>query len=505
MRRFAVGGLVVLFVVAGLVAQKKKPQDDAPHSPRLVKLNVSAMDGSGGRPGDLTEGDFQVFDNGKPQKIVSFRKNDTKVQPLKPLAPHEFSNKTAAAVPNATLILFDLLNDRLGVKGYAWSEITKTLQGLEASDHLYLYLLSSDARFYPVHPLPDEDVAAAKADDGSWTRDVKPMLDDAMNKAARVRPIDMTDVNVRVRTTFGSLAAISSRLAAIPGRKNLIWITRGIPISIGPRESYTGTFEDFSGVVQSFAASLERSEIAVYPVDLSPPGMDPVADASTGRGGVPSAAAGLGSADTLQQFADITGGKAYLNQDVKGAIVQATGDARMSYQLAYYPTPQAFDGKYHKIKVVCTRKGIRVNSKNGYYASNDLLISRTQQEAVLDTAITSQFDASQIGLNVVVTPSKKFYSSVHFEMAIDPGTAVEPDGGKFLITLMDLHADGKNGVSPSVALDYKPGAGPIPFTQERTVDGTVSKVRIIVMDSKTNAVGSITIPITPADLSPNKL
>jgi VWFA-related protein len=501
MRRWALVGLVV---VAGLLAQKKKPQDDAQHSPRLVKLNVSAIDGSGGRPGDLTQDDFQIFDNGKPQKVVQFKKNDTKAQPMKPLAPHEFSNKTAAAVPNATLILFDLLNDRLGLKGFAWNEIIKSLQSLEANDHLYLYLLSSDARFYPVHPLPDEDAAPAKADDGSWTREIKPMLDDAMNKASRVRPIDMTDVNVRVRTTFSSLASISSRLAAIAGRKNLIWITRGIPISIGPRESYTGTFEDFSGIVQGFAASLERSEIAVYPVDLSPPGMEPVADASTERGTQPTPATGLGSADTLQQFADITGGKAFLNQDVRGAISQATGDARMSYQLAYYPTPQAFDGKYHKIRVVCTRKGIRVNSKNGYYASNDTAVSRTQQEAALDSAISSQFDASQIGLDVVMTPSKKFYSSVHFEIGIDPGTAVEPEGGKFLITLMDLHADGKNGVSPSVALDYKPGNGPIPFAQERTVDGTVSKVRIIVMDSKTNAIGSITIPITPADLSPGK-
>jgi VWFA-related protein len=504
MRRLAVLGLVAIAV---LVAQKKKQQqDDTAHSPRLIKLNVSAIDASGSRPGDLTQDDFLVFDNGKPQKIVSFRKNDTRVQPMKPLAPHEFSNKTAAAIPNATLILFDLLNDRLGVKGYAWSEIIRTLQGLEANDHLYLYLLSSDARFYPVHGLPDEEGVPAQADDGSWTRDIKPMLDEAMNKAARVRPIDMTDVNMRVKTTFSSLAAISSRLAAIPGRKNLIWITRGIPISIGPRESYTGTFVDFSAAVQSFAASLERSEIAVYPVDLSPPGMEPSADASTGRAGLAPAGAetGMGSQQTLQQFADLTGGRAFLNQDVKGAITQATGDARMSYQLAYYPTPQAFDGKYHKIKVTCTRKGVKVNSKSGYYASGDQLVTRTQQEATLDAAIESQYDSSQIGLDVVMAPSKKFYSSVHMDIGIDPGTAVEPDGGKFLITLVDIHADGKTGVSPSVALDYKLGTGPIPFTQERTVDGTVSKVRIIVMDSKTNAVGSITIPINPADLSPNK-
>lgn len=510
MKRFAV---MVLVVAATLAAQKKKQQDEA-HSPRLVKLNVSAIDASGARPGDLTAGDFAVTDNGKPQKIVNFQRNDNKPKQLKILGSHEFSNQTGTAVPHATLILFDLLNDRIGAKGYAWSEITKTLQTLEASEYLYLYLLSSDARFYAVRGLPDEEAPSAQGDDGAWTRDIKTKLDAAMNKASRVRPIDMTDVNVRVMATFNALEAISTRLAAIPGRKNLVWITRGIPITIGPQRSYTGSLVDLSEPVQTLATALERSEIAVYPVDLSPPGMDPSQDASNAVGarataaetlsGAADPATGMGRMDTLQQFADLTGGKAFLNEDVRGAITQATGDARMSYLMSYYPSPQAFDGKYHKIRVTCTRKGVKVNSKNGYYAYDDRPVDRTQQEAALDAAISGQFDSSQIGLNVTLSPSKKFFNSVHMDISIDPRGAANPDGGQFLVTLVDLHADGKTGVSPSVALDYKSGAGPIPFEQERTLDGTVPRVRLIVMDSKTNALGSITIPIVPSDLSPSK-
>jgi hypothetical protein len=214
----------------------------------------------------------------------------------------------------------------------------------------------------------------------------------------------------------------------------------------------------------------------------------------------------VGSADTLQQFADLTGGQAFLNNNVRGAITQATGDARMSYVMAYYPNPQAFDGKYHKIRVVCSRKGVKVHSQVGYYAYGAPMASRTQLQATLESAITSQYDVSQIGLDVVMTPSAKFYSSVHLDIKIDPGSVADPEGGQFLITLVDLHADGKTGVSPPVSLDYQPGYkaadGPIPFAQERTVDASVKSVRLIVVDAKSIAIGSVTIPITGADLSP---
>jgi VWFA-related protein len=501
MRRFGIIGLVF---VAALTGQKKQKMPDLPHSPRLVTLNVSAVDASGSRPGDLTEDDFQISDNGKPQKIASFRINNSKPQPAKVLAPHEFSNRAGAAIPHATLILFDLLNDRMGAKGYAWNEIIRTLGSLETNENVYLYLLSSDARFYPVHALPDEE-GANQPDNGDWTRDIKAKLDDAMNKASRVRPIDMNDPYVRVRTTYHSLETIASRLSAVPGRKNLVWITRGIPIDLGPERSGTGGVVDFSSEIQWLSTALDRVNIAVYPVDIGPAGMDPSADASTGRAGIPPVA-GLGSMETLQQFADLTGGQAFLNNDVKAAITQATADARMSYVLSYYPNPQAFDGKYHKIRVTCSQKGVKVHSKAGYYAYPTQAVSRTQHEATLDAALASQFDAAQIGIDAKMTPSKKFYTSIHLDIGIDPGSAADSEGGQFLITLEDMHGDGKNGVSPTVSLDYpagyKPGSPPIPFEQERTFDGAPPKVRIVVMDAKSNAVGSLTIPVTPADLSP---
>jgi VWFA-related protein len=469
---------------------------------KMVTLNVSAVDASGGRPGDLTADDFQVFEDGKPQKIATFVKNDGKAQSARALGPHEFSNRSGAAVPHATLILFDLLNDRMSSKGYAWNEIVRTLGTLEQGDYVYLYLLGLDGAFYPVHPLPDAEMAN-KPDDGAWLRDVKAKLDTAMNQASRVRPVEMTDVNYRVITTLNALAAISSRLAAIPGRKNLVWVTRGIPVSIGPRRSPTGDFIDYSVQIQRLATALERSDIAMYPVDIAPPGMEPGGDASSSAG-IAAPAAGMGSADTLQQFSDLTGGQAFLNNGVRDAIKQATADAHMSYLISYYPTKAGGDGKYHKIKVTCARKGVKVHSKVGYYAWGQPMLSRNDQEAVLDGAIGGQFDASQIGITAVISPSKKFYNSVHLQIGIDRAGLSNPEEGKLLVSLADVHTDGKKGVSPATAVDYAAGAGAIPLEQERTVDGSVESVRVIVMDGRSNAVGSLTIPITKTDLSPAK-
>src|SRR5271154_2773937 len=101
MRRLAIFGLVV--AVAVLTGQKKQKHQETTHSSKLVTLNVSAAESSGARPGDLTEADFQVFEDGKPQKIVSFVKNDGRGRPTEKLAANEFSNRAGAAIPHATL------------------------------------------------------------------------------------------------------------------------------------------------------------------------------------------------------------------------------------------------------------------------------------------------------------------------------------------------------------------------------------------------------------------
>src|SRR5215469_9781805 len=122
--------LTVLLVAASLAA--------FPQTSARITLNVVAFDNHDQIVSDLTSHDFQVSDQGKPQRIVSFHRN---------------ANALQAAPP--VVILFDLLNDNLGNRGYGTQEIIKTLEPLKSSDSLYLYLLSSQGELKPVRGLPN--------------------------------------------------------------------------------------------------------------------------------------------------------------------------------------------------------------------------------------------------------------------------------------------------------------------------------------------------------------
>jgi VWFA-related protein len=70
--------------------------------------------------------------------------------------------------------------------------------------------------------------------------------------------------------------------------------------------------------------------------------------------------------DTLQQLADLTGGRMYIHGEIDQAIAQSLQDVRSRYQLVYDgPAP---DGKYHKLRVECSRPGVRIEASQGYYS-----------------------------------------------------------------------------------------------------------------------------------------
>ncbi len=85
------------------------------------------------------------------------------------------------------------------------------------------------------------------------------------------------------------------------------------------------------------------------------------------RGGLKPADRGR-SRDTLQQLADISGGRVYLHGEIDQAITESLQQASARYQLSYdAPTP---DGKYHEVRVECSREGVHLQGPEGYYASD---------------------------------------------------------------------------------------------------------------------------------------
>src|ERR1035437_7327669 len=235
MSKWALAGLLAAAGTAWLAPPRPNGQDDdrRPPSAPLIKLNVAAVDARGQSVADLTREDFQVFDGSKLQPIASFRRNDIKPLHALPHGPNEVSNRSGTPLSRATVILFDLLNARFDDRAYVANQLVPALQHVEASDSLFLYILTIDGTLYPVHPLPDPETTV-RTTARPWTEDIKPLVDRASHKLFGVRPPGLT-VDDRVRMTYVALEALAARVAETPGRKSIIWISHGVPISIGGR------------------------------------------------------------------------------------------------------------------------------------------------------------------------------------------------------------------------------------------------------------------------------
>jgi Ca-activated chloride channel family protein len=73
----------------------------------------------------------------------------------------------------------------------------------------------------------------------------------------------------------------------------------------------------------------------------------------------------------LERIADATGGRAFRPfqlSDVADAFSQIQDDLRSQYALSYNPQNFAHDGRYRTIEIMANRKGLKVRSRNGYYA-----------------------------------------------------------------------------------------------------------------------------------------
>jgi VWFA-related protein len=76
----------------------------------------------------------------------------------------------------------------------------------------------------------------------------------------------------------------------------------------------------------------------------------------------------------LQRIADATGGRAFEPfqlQQVADSFQQIQADLRSQYELSYRPPNFAHDGRYRTIEISALRKGLKVRSRNGYYAPTE--------------------------------------------------------------------------------------------------------------------------------------
>ena len=353
--------ILSIAIALAIVIAPLQGDDISQPEPRLVDLNVIAVDGHGQPVNDLTSDDFQVTDAGKEQKLAFFHHTDSSRWQAQSLGPNEFSNRGGPEIPYATVILFDLMNEGFDTRGYALGQIVHSLENLESADYLYLYILTVDGRLFMVHGLPDTGEEIRTANGEPWTRQIKQLMDDAMRTVTITRPVDI-DVAVRVELTFQTLEALAVQLSRVSGRKNILWITDGVPMALGPACSDTGDFVDFTPQLRKLSGDLDRSGVAIYPVRQVIFGAgDSIGDTSD-SGQTGGAGTGIETVATLNEFAAMTGGRPNGGKDIASALKQAMNDVHTGYQIGYYASPRNWDNKFHKLRVTCKRKGVHIQS-----------------------------------------------------------------------------------------------------------------------------------------------
>ena len=492
--------IISILALALAPVRADPPQPETP----MVDLNVVALDSHGQPVTDLTRDDFQVTDAGKPQNIVFFRHNDRTLRPTPPADAHEFSNRRGTNIPHATVILLDLMNQGFSTRGISTGQLSRSLESLESADYLYLYILTIDGKIYSVHGLPTRETETPQAGQAPWTRDSKRILDDAIRQVTRVRPTFM-DVALRVQLTYRALETLAAELSRVPGRKNVVWITDGVPIELGPQRSDTGDYVDFTPLLRDLSSALDRSAIAIYPVRQVMIGSPDTVGDDPG-GGPASGRSGIGSIDTLEQFASMTGGRPDAGKDIGGAIRQALSDVQTSYQIGYYPPSKSWDSKYHKLRVTCKRKGVRIQSKTAYYAWPEPPGTRAEQAVRM--AATTAFDAAEIGLRATLTPDPNQAHASRVDARVDAHDIVlanEGDqySGQLRFALVEYTVDNRANVSQLNSLDLHLNAEQreqalkdgISVTENLTVDDNIRGLRLVVFDRGSDTVGSVSIPL----------
>jgi VWFA-related protein len=449
---------------------------------RLVRLDIVATNAKGEPVTDLKSSDIQVREDGKPQRIVFFDPpGSTPV--LAPSAAGEFVNRRE---PIPTIILFDRWNERILTADSGWMDISAALEGLESVEQIYIYFLTNRGELFPVHPLPGTDADPRNAPRPSPSQ-LRALLDDTVRQLHGFRDIDVQDPFLRANTTFQAIGALSARMASIAGRKNLIWVTQGIPLSVPvPRGDW-----DFTPQIRALSARSAQSQIAIYTVEQSAQG----------------AGAPLGSLSrtTLQMFASLTGGRWYTSGNTRRALADAMADGRGLYRIAYYSAVREKEGKEHKIRLESSQKGVRLLTVEGGF--DDAVESDPEQleQEAFDGESRSPFDAGEIGLRVEMlrdASGKKAHLTIHVNPA---DVLIEHDGSKYrsqLRVMTVYYSDGflehtaDVAQADTVLTPEQYNQAPqqwITFPLEMTVDPEVQKMRVMVFDRGTHGLGSVTL------------
>jgi VWFA-related protein len=377
----------------------------------LVEFTVVALDGKGNPVTDLTQADLSLSDRGQPREIAFFRFDGAAAAPepapLTPLSPGFVSNRPEYQPEpqrNVTAIVLDLLNTAPPDQNRARAQLLRHLKTLPANTPVGLFQFTEAERVTVVVPFTDQadvlrsQLEAAAALRRELVRDGysgSPIVGGECGAADLGGPVPgasapgqrggrsatmasgmaafndsnsrgISSVNQIIRssrldTTLANLEALGAHLAAMPGRKNVVWISSGMPIQL---KNFAVNYEPR---IRLGAQRLANQGIVIYPVDAK--GNCRAHDTSSTEGpfGLNDATQDVFS--TLNLLADVTGGRVTkFDDDLSKGVTSAANDVRGTYTIGFYVADEP-DDRWHSIQVASRRRGVTLRHRQGYLST----------------------------------------------------------------------------------------------------------------------------------------
>jgi VWFA-related protein len=245
---------------------------------RLVQVNVVVHDKRGQPVADLAKADFTLLENGKPQEISFFSVDSVKAgaaaAPARPLPSRTFTNALAAHnnVPTSvTVLLIDTLNTTVADQMRARAGLLTFLQQLQPQDRIAIFAMTphglallhdftSDSaslveRLHAAKPQVSPALETSFAN-ATLQQDLHNMGLDALTDGEQVAA-DFETGN-RITLSVTAMLAIAEHLAGVPGRKSLIWVSSGFPMTIGLTDMKAAPARGPARDVQLYAGDLDR-------------------------------------------------------------------------------------------------------------------------------------------------------------------------------------------------------------------------------------------------------
>jgi VWFA-related protein len=459
---------------------------------KLVVINVTVKDKAGRPVTGLKKEDFQLIEDGVPQNITVFDRQELSTEPLAPLSfsqrPQTIEERAAPPPPGTAVntqaprdpkrfqdhrligLFFDMTSMQPLEQARAQEAAIKWIQTqMTAADMVGIMTFGSKFRMIQEFT-DDRDVliktlrALILGDSSDLQGMAATAADEGDDSGSFVA--DQTEFNIfNTDRKLTALEDAARKLSIYPEKKALIYFASGV--------GKTG-IENQSQLKATVNAAV-RSNVSFYPVDsrglvAEAPGGDATVASPRGTGILTGSsqnsrrASFNDSQETLTTLAADTGGKALLDSnDLTLGIRQAQEDIRSYYIIGYYPSNTATDGKYRRVQIkLASNNQAKLDYRKGYYAAKTFAkFTSADKERQLEEALTLGDPVSELPLALEVDYFRVAKDRYFIPISVKvPGSAIgfskkgasETNQLDFIGQVRDLNGRLAGGVRDQIAV-----------------------------------------------------